>query len=63
MFSAMIVSACDARVPVGSASSDVFIAARTSGGKSVDVLTINWRRLSKNDGNITGQYNQVDEVP
>ena len=50
MFWAMIVNACDARVPAGSASSEVFIAARTSGGRSVDVLTISWRTLSKNDG-------------
>ncbi len=52
MFCAMIVSACDARVPAGSASSDVFIAARTSGGRSVDVRTMSWRTLSKKDGSI-----------
>ena len=52
MFCAMIVSACDARVPAGSASSDVFIAARTSGGRSVEVRTMSWRTLSKKDGSI-----------
>ena len=40
MFSAMIVSACDDLVPAGSATSAVFIAARTSGGKSVEVRTM-----------------------
>ena len=40
MFCAMIVSAWDDRVPAGSATSDVFIAARTSGGRSVEVRTI-----------------------
>ena len=56
MFCAMIVSACDARVPAGSASSEIFIAARTSGGKSVDVRTISWRTLSKNDGSTREVY-------
>jgi hypothetical protein len=48
----MIVSACDARVPSGSASSDTFIAARTSGGRSVEVRTMSCRTLSKKDGSI-----------
>ena len=52
MFCAMIVSACDARVPAGSACRDVVIAARTSGGKSVEVRTMSWRTLSKNEGSI-----------
>ena len=52
MFCAMIVSACEARVPAGSASSEVFIAARTSGGRSVDVLTMSCSTLSKNEGSI-----------
>ena len=52
MFCAMIVSACDDRVPAGSAPSDVFIAARTSGGRSVEVRTISCRTLSKNEGSI-----------
>src|SRR5580765_6367465 len=56
MFCAMMVSACDARVAVGSATSEVFIAARTSGGRSVDVLTINCRTLSKNEGSIPAVY-------
>src|SRR6266513_5119443 len=56
MFCAMIVSACDARVPAGSASSEVFIAARTTGGRSVDVLTISWSTLSKNDGSTRAVY-------
>ena len=53
MFCAMIVSACEARVPAGSASSYVFMAARTSGGKSVDVRMTSWSTLSKKDGSIS----------
>src|SRR5579864_1241038 len=53
MFCAMIVSACDDRVPPGSAPSAVFIAARTSGGKSVDVRTMSCRTLSKKLGSIS----------
>src|SRR5580693_4492521 len=52
MFCAMIVSACEARVPAGSAASDVFIAARTSGGRSVDVRMTSWSTLSKKDGSM-----------
>jgi hypothetical protein len=52
----MIVSACDERVPPGSAPRDDFIAARTSGGKSVDVLTMSWSTLSKNEGSIRAVY-------
>jgi hypothetical protein len=56
MFCAMMVSAWDDRVWAGSATSACFIAARTSGGNSVDVLTMRSRTLSKNVGSITGQY-------
>src|SRR5215469_13336865 len=52
MFCAMMVSACDARVATGSSTSEVFIAARTSGGRSVEVLTMSCRTLSKNEGSI-----------
>ena len=38
--------------PAGSATSACFIAARTSGGRSVDVWTISCRTLSKNEGSI-----------
>src|SRR5258706_14840387 len=56
MFCAMIVSACDDRVPSGSPTSAVFMAARTSGGSSVEVFTISCRTLSKKLGSITTQY-------
>ena len=36
----------------GSATSACFIAARTSGGRSVEVRTISWSTLSKNEGSI-----------
>ena len=52
MFCAMIVSACDDRVPGCSAPIAPFMAARTSGGRSVDVLTIRSSTLSKNPGSI-----------
>ena len=39
-FCAMIVNAWDARVPTASDPSAVFIAARTSGGRSVEVRTM-----------------------
>ena len=52
MFCAMIVSACDDRVAAGSATSACFIAARTSGGRSVEVRTMSCRTLSKNEGSI-----------
>jgi hypothetical protein len=52
MFCAMMVSACDARVPGVSSRSDVLMAARTSGGRSVDVRTISWTTLSKKEGSI-----------
>src|SRR5262245_3044581 len=57
MFCAMMFSACAARVPAGSAPTADFIAARTSGGRSVDVRTMSCRTLSKNDGSMTRQYN------
>ncbi len=52
MFCAMIVRACDARLPATSASSDVFIAARTSGGRSVEVLTMSCTTLSRKEGSM-----------
>ena len=59
MFCAMIVSACDERVAGGSATSACFIAARTSGGKSVEVRTMSCSTLSKNEGSIPAQYTDV----
>src|SRR6266851_4754769 len=56
IFCAMIVSACDARVPGGSASSDVFMAARTSGGRSVEVRTISCSTLSRKAGSMRAVY-------
>jgi hypothetical protein len=52
MFCAMIARARPDCVSAGSAFSAVPIDARTSGGKSVDVRTINCNTLSKNEGNI-----------
>jgi hypothetical protein len=52
MFCAMIVSACDERVSGGYAPSAVFMAARTSGGRSVEVRIMSWRTLSKNEDGI-----------
>ncbi len=52
MFWAMIFSAWAERVPELSASMASRIAARTSGGKSVDVLTMRCRTLSKNEDGI-----------
>ena len=52
MFCAMIVSACADRVPGCSAPMAPRMAARTSGGKSVEVLTINSSTLSKKAGSI-----------
>src|SRR6476619_3023614 len=54
MFCAMMVSACPDRVSDGSAFRVAPIAARTSGGRSVDVRTMRCRTLSKNEGSITG---------
>jgi hypothetical protein len=56
MLCAMMFRACDERVPTGSATSAVFIAARTSGGKSVEVRTINCSTLSKKEGSIRAVY-------
>ena len=53
MFCAMMVSACAERVPPGSAVIAVRIAARTSGGNSVEVVTISSSTLAKKDGNIS----------
>src|SRR5712691_8225337 len=54
MFCAIIVSACDDRVPAGSLTSAVVIAARTSGGSSVEVLTMSSSTLVKKEGSIPG---------
>src|SRR5262245_40990832 len=56
MFCAMMVSACEDRVPSGSPPSAAFIAARTSGGKSVDVRTMSCRMLSKKTDGIRAVY-------
>src|SRR5207247_10236671 len=56
IFWAMIVSAWDERLPSGSAPSAVFIAARTSGGRSVEVRTMSWSTLSKKEGDIRAVY-------
>jgi hypothetical protein len=56
MFCAMMFSACDERVPTGSAATAVLIAARTSGGRSVEVRTISCSTLSKKSGNIRAVY-------
>src|SRR5258706_16082093 len=56
MFCAMIVSACDDCVPGSSWFIATFIAARTSGGRSVEVRTIRERTLSKNDDGIGRSY-------
>src|SRR3990172_9568999 len=52
MFCAMIVMAWPARVSAGSAVRATFMAARTSGGRSVDVRTISCRTLSKKSGSM-----------
>ena len=50
MLVAMIFSACADRVPSGSLPMAVAIAARTSGGSSVEVLTMRSRTESKKAG-------------
>ena len=50
MFVAMIFRACEDRVPSGSPPMALAIAARTSGGSSVEVLTIRSRTESKKAG-------------
>ena len=52
MFCAMIVNACAERVPPGSAVMAVRMAARTSGGSSVEVTVMSSRMLEKKDGCI-----------
>src|SRR5215471_1957815 len=52
MFCAMIVSACPARVAGASVASAPPIAARTSGGRSVEVRAISWTMLSRKFGSI-----------
>ena len=63
MFCAMIVSACAGRVPAGSAPCATFIAARTSGGRSVEVLTMSWSTLSKNEGSMRESIIPASDVP
>ncbi len=50
MLVAMIFNACAERVPSGSPSMATLMAARTSGGSSVDVLTMRSRTESKKAG-------------
>ena len=52
MFCAMIDSACPDWVAAGSCAIATFMAERTSGGNSVDVLTISETMLSKKAGSI-----------
>jgi len=40
----------------GSRFEATFMAARTSGGRSVDVLTMSSSMLSKNSGNMAREY-------
>src|SRR5439155_24013497 len=56
MFCAMMVSACDDLVPSGSPTRADFMAARTSGGRSVDVRTMSCSTLSKKEGSIGAVY-------
>jgi hypothetical protein len=56
MFCAMTVSAWFDRVPAGSVASAVVMAARTSGGRSVEVRVMSSTMLSKNAGSIMKQY-------
>src|SRR5688572_22690084 len=52
----MIVSACAAREPSGSSFIARRMAARTSGGRSVDVLMMSERTESKKPGTISKVY-------
>ena len=52
MFCAMIVSACPARAAGSSVARAEAIAARTSGGRSVEVFVIRSTMLSKKAGSI-----------
>ena len=52
MFCAMMVSAWAEREPASSVARALFTAARTSGGRSVEVLMISCRTESKNCGSI-----------
>ena len=56
MFWLMMFSACPARESASSVSHRVPIAARTSGGKSVDVLTMRATTESKNDCIVSSVY-------
>ena len=57
MFTLMIVRAWDDRVSGARCPSAAFIAARTSGGRSVDVLMMSSRMLPKNSGNMAQSIN------
>jgi hypothetical protein len=52
MFCATMARAWAERDPASSVARAARTAARTSGGKSVEVLMINWRIESKNCGSI-----------
>jgi hypothetical protein len=52
MFCAMIAIACPAREVPSSVATAVRIAARTSGGRSVDVRVMSSTTLSKKEGSI-----------
>jgi hypothetical protein len=58
MFCAMTFSACPARVSGASVASDAAIAARTSGGRSVEVRVMRDTMLSRKAGSIA-QYNAL----
>ncbi len=56
MLTLMMASAWPDRVSGGSRFVAALMAARTSGGRSVDVLTTRSSMLEKNSGNIGGKY-------
>ena len=58
MFCAMIVSAWPARVAGSSVPSACAIAARTSGGRSVEVRVMSVDHAVEEGGEHTEQYNQ-----
>ena len=59
MFWPMMASAWAARVPSSSLAVACFMAARTSGGRSVDVLTIRATIESKKAGSISSQFRRT----
>ena len=54
MLMLMIDRACPDRVSGGSRFEATFMAARTSGGSSVDVLMMSSSMLAENSGNMAG---------